>query len=202
MHLRKFEVFSFNHGSNLTIVLGFTQLFRCERENVRWGFYKREKKIKMKNWIFHPRWEGAGSTEFQILYCFFFLHWRERARFPSQELRGDFLAMAFLAFRACFLPCIPFLSRFLGKDFWFVCARSWTAISRRDFRVCILFVQFCFSFSKGFSARFLQRGSSTFPSVRFQLASFQQGFVCVCVCVLVLQCPWGFFWGSISSLFP
>jgi hypothetical protein len=75
MHLRKFEVFSFNHGSNLTIVLGFTQLFRCERENVRWGFYKREKKIKMKNWIFHPNWAGGGIDRVSdsVLFLFFAL---------------------------------------------------------------------------------------------------------------------------------
>ncbi len=106
----------------------------------------------------------GGSTEFQILYCFFFLHWRERARFPSEELRGDFLAMAFLAFRACFLPCIPFLSRFLVKDF-LVCVCTFLDCNfRRDFRVCILFVHFFFpsarvsarvSFSE-VPARFLQ----------------------------------------------
>jgi len=182
MHLRKFEVFSFNHGSNLYIVLGFTQLFRCERENVRWGFYKREKTIKMKNWIFHPRWEGAGSTEFQILYCFFFLHWRERARFPSQELRGDFLAMAFLAFRACFLPSIPFLSRFLGEGFL----------------VCVCTFLDC-NFPKGFSRLhfvrailfFLQqRFQRAFPSARFQHVSFSKVPACFlparfCVCVSV-----------------
>jgi hypothetical protein len=123
----------------------------------------------MRIWIFHPNRAAGGinrvSDSVKKISALAgestFSEFGVARRFPGYGF--------FLAFRA------------LGKDF-LLCVQVFSNSNfRRDFRVCILFVQF-FPFSK-VSARFLQRGSSTFPSVRFQLVSFQQGFVCVCVCV-------------------
>lgn len=167
------------------------------------GFIK-GKKIKMKNWIFHPNREGGGGWGDQqsFRFCtvsFFCIGGREhvfRARNCAEIswlwLFLHFELVSFLAFRSCLV--------FWWRIFWFVCARSWTAISEGIFASafcsCIFF--------------FLQQGfQRAFPSARFQHVSFSKVPACflpsskvLCVCLLVLQCPRGFFWGSISSLFP
>ncbi len=172
-----------------------TQLFRCEWENVRWGFFIKGQKNQDENIGFSIQTGPCGinrvSDSVQKN-----LHWRERARLQSLELRGDFPAMAFLAFRACFLRRFPFLSRFPGKDF-LLCVQ-------------VLGLQFPKGFSRLHFVRaiFLQQGFSAFPSARFQHISFSKvpacflpARFCVCVCVLVLRCPWGFFRAGFPAYF-
>lgn len=164
---------SFNHGSNLTIVLGFTQLFRCEREDVRWGFYKRRKNQDEKlDFSSKPgEWGRGGSTEFQIMYCFFFffcIGWREHVvarRFPGY---------GFSCISSLFPSLHSVLVSFSGEGFFGLC-------------VHVLGLQF----PKGFSRLHFVR-AFVFPSARFQHVSFSKVPACflpsskvLCVCVSV-----------------
>jgi hypothetical protein len=93
--------------------------------------------------------------------------------------------MAFLAISSLFPSLHSVLVSFSGgRIFFLLCVQVLGLQFPKGFSRLHFVCAFFFSFSK-VSARFLQRGSSTFLSVRFQLASFQQGFVCVCVCVCV-----------------
>jgi hypothetical protein len=127
-----------------------------------------------------PSKPGAGGRTpavhiLELFFFFFFFFFCIGGR--EHVFRGRSCAeiSRLWLFRACFLPCIPFLSRFLGKDF-LLCVQVLglqflKRFSGLHFRVSAFFLSACF-LQQGFSARFLRRGSSTFPSVRFQLVSF------------------------------
>jgi hypothetical protein len=168
MHLRKFEVFSFNQWYQSIIhCAGAPNCLGVNGKMYDGGFIKRGKNQDEK--IGFSIQTGPGGINRVSDSVKKILRWRERARFQSLALRGDFPAMAFLVFRACRV--------FWGRIFCCACRFS-DCNFRRDFRVCILFVDF-----------FLQQRFSAFPSARFQHVSFSKvpacflpARFCVCVC--------------------
>jgi hypothetical protein len=148
------------------------------------GFIK-GKKIKMKNWIFHPNREGGGDgginrVSDSVLFLFFAL--AGESTFSERGIARRFPGYGFSCISSLFPSLHSVLVSFSGEGFFGLCVHVLGLQFPKGFSRLHFVRAFFFSFSKGFSARFLQRGSSTFPSVRFQLASFLPARFCVCVC--------------------